>query len=63
MGKGNAVTGKINEKALAILCSQLSVIVGAGLPILRAVEMIAAQTENKKLKAIMEGVSKDVASG
>ncbi len=63
MGKGIEVTGKINEKALAILCSQLSIIVGAGLPVLRAVEMIAAQTENKKLKTIMEGVSKDVASG
>ena len=63
MGKGNEVSGKINEKALAILCSQLSIIVGAGLPVLRAVEMIAAQTENKKLKTIMEGVAKDVAAG
>ncbi len=62
-GKGNIVTGKVNEKALAILCSQLSIIVGAGLPIMRAVEMIAAQTENKKLKIIMDAVSKELSAG
>ncbi|WP_313527985.1 type II secretion system F family protein [Anaerotignum sp.] len=63
VGKGNFVSGKINEKALSILCSQLSIIIGAGLPILRAVEMIATQTENKKLKIIMDAVAKDVSSG
>ncbi|MDD4844006.1 MAG: type II secretion system F family protein [Anaerotignum sp.] len=62
-GKGNIVTGKINEKALSILCSQLSIIVGAGLPIMRAVEMIAAQTENKKLKIIMDAVAKELSAG
>ncbi|WP_304509179.1 type II secretion system F family protein [Anaerotignum sp.] len=63
IGKGNVVTGKINEKALSILCSQLSIIIGAGLPIFRAFEMIAAQTENKKLRLILDGVSKDLAAG
>lgn len=63
IGKSSAALGKIKEADLAILCSQLSVIVGAGLPILRAVEIISDQTENKKLKDIMVEVSKDVSAG
>lgn len=63
LGHKKVVSGKISEKALAILCSQLSIIIGAGLPILRAVEMIAAQTENKRLKSIMEAATTDVAAG
>lgn len=55
--------GKINEKNLSIMCSQFSIIIGAGIPIVRAVELIANQTENKPLKKILNAVAKDVANG
>ena len=35
---------QIREKDLAILCSQFSIILGAGLPVVHAVELIAKQT-------------------
>jgi len=55
--------GKVDEKSLSIMCSQFSIIIGAGIPIVRAVELIANQTENKQLKKILIAVGKDVGNG
>lgn len=55
--------GKINEKSLSIMCSQFSIILGAGIPIVRAVELIAKQSENKQLKKILSAIAKDVGNG
>ncbi|MDD2955840.1 MAG: type II secretion system F family protein [Oscillospiraceae bacterium] len=55
--------GKIKEKTLAIVCSQFAIILSSGLPIVRCVELIAAQTVDKSLKKILNEVAKDVAAG
>ena len=63
--KSNELFGprKIKEKTLAILCSQFAIILNAGLPVVRAVELIAAQTADKNLRNILFKVAEDVASG
>lgn len=55
--------GKVSPKALSIICSQFSIIIGAGLPIVRTVELIASQASDKALKKILTQVAEDVASG
>ena len=55
--------GGISEKSLAIMCSQLSIILGTGLPIVRAVELVAEQTADKGLKKILTETAEDVAAG
>ena len=55
--------GKISERALAMMCSQFAVILGSGMPIVRAVELIAGQTQDKTLKQILRQAAGDVASG
>ena len=54
---------KIKEKSLAIMCSQFAIILGSGLPVIRAIELIAAQTADKNLRKILEEAAVDVASG
>ena len=54
---------QIREKDLAILCSQFSIILGAGLPVVHAVDLIAKQTEHKTLKRILTAVANDVGNG
>jgi type IV pilus assembly protein PilC len=56
-------SGKIKDKALAIVCNQLSIILHAGIPIVRTLELIAEQTEDRTLKAILSDVAGDVAAG
>lgn len=57
---GNA---KIKEKILALMCSQFSIVLKAGMPIVRCVELIAEQTNDKGLKKILKEVADDVAGG
>lgn len=56
-------TPKIKEKELAILCSQFSIILSAGLPIVRCVEMVAEQAKSKYLHDILIKVSEDISAG
>jgi type IV pilus assembly protein PilC len=55
--------GRIREKSLSIMCSQFSIILGAGLPVVRAVELIAEQTEDRTLKRILQQAAGDVSGG
>lgn len=55
--------GKISERALSMMCSQFAVILGSGMPIVRAVELIAGQTQDKTLTQILQQAAGDVASG
>lgn len=55
--------GKISERALSMMCSQFAVILGSGMPIVRAVELIAGQTQDKTLRQILQQAAGDVASG
>lgn len=54
---------KIDYKALSMVCSQFAVILTAGLPVAQCVELVAAQTEEKQLKRILERAAVEVASG
>ena len=56
-------TPKIKERDLAVMCSQFAIILGAGLPMVRAVELIACQTEDRRLKELLDQVAGDVAGG
>ena len=54
---------KIDQKALSIMCSQFSIILRSGVPIARCMEMIAEQTQDKKLKKMLFASAEDVAEG
>ena len=54
---------KLNAKAFVLMCSQFSVIIRAGIPITRTVELIADKMTDKPLKRILEQVAKDVEGG
>ncbi len=54
---------KIKHKVLAMVSSQFSIILTAGLPIVRAVELIAEQTSDGAMRRILQAVAADVAAG
>ncbi|MEG0324208.1 MAG: type II secretion system F family protein, partial [Raoultibacter sp.] len=54
---------RVKPKVLAMLCAQLSTILGAGLPISRAIALVADQTTNKYLKRVLSEVVSDVSAG
>lgn len=54
---------KVKIKDIAIFCRQFSVIIGAGISILKGLSIVKSQTESKKLKGILEEVFDDVQKG
>ena len=54
---------KLKDKELSLVCKQFSIILTAGLPIVRTVELVAGQTENEKLKELLEAVAEDITEG
>ncbi|MBQ1491434.1 MAG: type II secretion system F family protein [Blautia sp.] len=54
---------KLDDKAFTLMCSQFSVILRAGVPITRTVELIADKMTDKVLKKILEHVAEDVEGG
>ena len=54
---------KLDDKAFMLMCRQFSVILKAGVPIRRTVELIADKMTDKTLKRILEQVMKDVEGG
>lgn len=54
---------KIKEKDLALICSQFSIILGTGLPVMRCVEMVASQNRNKHLARMLHKVAEDIGAG
>ena len=55
--------GKIKPKALSLLCSQLSIELRAGLPLVASLKLVAENEEDKNLKRILEEVADDVHAG
>lgn len=55
--------GKIKPKPLALLCSQLSIELRAGLPLVSSLRLVAENEEDKKLKKILNDVADDVHAG
>ncbi len=62
-GKLSFGAGKVKSKDLVMFTRQLSTMVSAGVPLLRALTTLQAQTESKKLKEVLAGVNKDVQGG
>ena len=55
--------GKIKPKKLALLSSQLSIELKAGLPLVQSLQLVAENEEDKNLKKILEEVADDVHAG
>ncbi|GAB3607783.1 type II secretion system F family protein [Conyzicola nivalis] len=53
----------VGLKDLAIMARQMSTMTGAGLSLLKTLDILAAQTAHKKLATILAAVSRDVESG
>lgn len=53
----------VSEKTLSMTASQFAILLRAGLPISRTVEVIAAQTTDKLMKRYLKQVAEDVAAG
>ncbi len=54
---------KLDDKSFALMCSQFAVILRAGVPIRRTVQLIAEKMSNKPLKRVLTHVAEDVESG
>lgn len=54
---------KVSVQNLSLLCDRFAIILGVGLPIVKAVDMLADQMEDKDLKIMLGEISKDVAMG
>lgn len=54
---------KVDEKSLSLVCRQFSIILGAGLSIVKTVALVAGQTEDKLLKNLLGNVAEDIAAG
>lgn len=53
----------VDLKSLAIMTRQLATMISSGLSLLKALSILAGQTENKKLAGILQQVSVDVEQG
>lgn len=54
---------KTKDKTISVMCNQFAIILEAGLPIVRTLQLVAGQTEDKTLHEILENVADDVAAG
>lgn len=54
---------RIKAQELAILCSQFAIILTSGLPIVRCVEMVAAQARTREVQQVLRHVGEDVSGG
>ena len=55
--------GKVKTADLTLFTKKVSTMVRAGLPILDSFKMVEAQTENKRLKQIINQITKDLEAG
>lgn len=53
----------VDLKSLAIMSRQAATMISSGLPLLRALHILAAQTENRKLAGLLAEVATDVEAG
>ncbi len=54
---------KLNAKAFTVMCSQFAIILKAGIPVSRTVQLIADKTTDKPLKKMLNKVAEDVEAG
>lgn len=54
---------KLNPKAFTVMCSQFAIILKAGIPIARTMQLVADKTTDKPLKKMLQQVAEDVEGG
>jgi type IV pilus assembly protein PilC len=54
---------KIKVKDLAVFCRQAATMIEAGIPLLQCLNILAQQTENKKMREILKAVIMDIENG
>lgn len=54
---------RVKIKDMVFLSRQLSVMVSAGLPLVKSLEVVARQTQNQYLKGVMNSIAQDVRGG
>jgi type IV pilus assembly protein PilC len=54
---------KVSTQSISIFCRQFSFTVSAGMNILKAIDVVGEQTENKKLRNILKEVRSDIEKG
>ena len=54
---------RVKDKTLSVVCKQFSIILKAGIPIVRALQLVGDQTQDKTLKEILRLCVDDVAAG
>ena len=57
------INAKIDEKTLALMCSQFAIILQSGLQVIRCVELVEQQLTDKTLKRMLKRVAEDLQSG
>ena len=57
------ITNKITSKDKVVFTRQLATLIGAGLPLSQSLHTVMEQTQNKKLKAIIQDISISVEGG
>ncbi len=57
------LTGRVTLKDKIVFTRQLSTLIGAGLPLAQSLHTILGQTQNKKLKSIVEDVTASIEGG
>src|SRR6476661_757355 len=63
-GEGGGFSfGRVKLRDLSIFCRQFSTMVDAGVSLVRCLNVLAEQTANKKLRAIILDVQKEVEAG
>ena len=55
--------GKVTEKDLVIFTRQFATMIGAGLPLVQALEILSKQTENSSFAKIIGDIKSDVEGG
>lgn len=64
--KGNSIdklTGRITVKDKVVFSRQLSTLLGAGLPLSQSLRTVAEQTQNKRLRAVVDDIIASVEGG
>lgn len=60
---GKLLAGKIKTRDLAVFCRQFATMIGSGIPLLQCIRILIQQTENKRLRNILEEVGVAIEKG
>jgi len=62
-GDRNRAVKKVSDKTLSLICDRFATLIKVGLPIVKCVEMLSRQMDDKALKKMLKDISVDVSMG